>query len=103
MWPRESGMPDSLRGSSLRDAAMPFGSRCIQLRMDEKADRDSQPCARAVSYYALGPGDGGSVGEELGGDRGEGLVELEDPAVAGVGVDDQLTVLDAAMQVLGED
>ena len=44
-----------------------------------------------------------SAGQEPGGDRSKLLVELEDPAVAGVGVDDQLTALDAAMQVLGED
>jgi len=44
----------------------------------------------------------GSVGEELGYGRSELLVELEDPTVAGVGVDGQLTVLDSAMQVLGE-
>jgi len=44
----------------------------------------------------------GSVGEEHGCRRSELLVELEDPTVAGVGVDDELTVLDAAVQVLGE-
>src|SRR5215211_8694394 len=44
-----------------------------------------------------------SAAEELDGDGGELVVELEDAAVTGVGVDDQLGPLDAPMQVLGED
>src|SRR5439155_25686648 len=40
--------------------------------------------------------------EELDGDRGELVVELEDAAVSGVGVDGQLGALDAPVQVLGE-
>src|SRR5438034_2820366 len=43
-----------------------------------------------------------SAAEELDGDGGELVVELEDAAVAGVGVDDQLGSLDAPVQVLGE-
>src|SRR6266496_1634045 len=43
-----------------------------------------------------------SAAEELDGDRGELVVELEDAAVPGVGVDDQLGALDATVQVLGE-
>ncbi len=42
----------------------------------------------------------GLVGEELGGGGGEFLVVLEDPAVTGVGVDEQLAALDAVVQVL---
>src|SRR5947208_16740059 len=43
-----------------------------------------------------------SAAEELDGDGGERVVELEDAAVPGVGVDRQLGALDAPMQVLGE-
>src|SRR6266536_1576813 len=43
-----------------------------------------------------------SAAEELDGDGGELVVELEDAAVPGVGVDDQLGTLDAPVQVLGE-
>src|SRR6266498_3922491 len=43
-----------------------------------------------------------SAAEELDGDGGELVVELEDAAVSGVGVDDQLGALDAPVQVLGE-
>src|SRR5215217_217162 len=43
-----------------------------------------------------------SEAEEPDGDRGELVVELEDAAVPGVGVDDQLGALDATAQVLGE-
>src|SRR6266487_6272025 len=43
-----------------------------------------------------------SAAEELDGDGGELVVELEDIAVPGVGVDDQLGALDAPVQVLGE-
>src|SRR5215211_4837311 len=43
-----------------------------------------------------------SAAEELDGGGGERVVELEDAAVAGVGVDDQLGALDAPVQVLGE-
>src|SRR6266511_5708579 len=43
-----------------------------------------------------------SAAEELDGDGGELVVELEDAAVHGVGVDDQLGALDAPVQVLGE-
>src|SRR6266545_8358590 len=46
---------------------------------------------------------GWSAVEELDGGGGELVVELEDAAVAGVGVDDQLGSLDATVQVLGED
>ena len=42
----------------------------------------------------------GSVSEEVGGDRGEVGVGLEDPAVAGVRVDDQFAAFDAVVQVL---
>src|SRR5438094_10564612 len=45
----------------------------------------------------------GSVDEEGGGDGSELVVELEDAAVSGVGVDDQLGTLDPAVQVLGKD
>lgn len=41
--------------------------------------------------------------EELDRDGGELLMELEDAAVAGVRVDDELTAFDAAMQVPGQD
>lgn len=40
------------------------------------------------------------VGEELGSDGGKLLVVLEDPTMTGVAVDEQLTALDAVMQVL---
>ena len=40
-----------------------------------------------------------SAGEELDGDGGELFVELEDAAVAGVGVDDQFGAADAPVQV----
>src|SRR5215207_1142170 len=43
-----------------------------------------------------------SAAEELDGDGGELVVELEDAAVAGVGVDDQFGARDAAVQVVGE-
>src|SRR5947207_10250789 len=43
-----------------------------------------------------------STAEELDGDGGELVVELEDAAVPGVGVDDQLGTLDAPVQVLRE-
>src|SRR5207247_9893732 len=43
-----------------------------------------------------------SPAEELDGDGGELVVELEDAAMPGVGVDDQLGALDAPVQVLGE-
>ena len=41
-----------------------------------------------------------SASQELDRDRDELLVVLEDPAVAGVGKDDQLGPVDAAVQVL---
>src|SRR5205823_7188360 len=43
-----------------------------------------------------------SAGEEVKRDGYELLVVLEDPAVAGVGVDDELAARDPAVQVLGE-
>src|SRR5436309_14090480 len=43
-----------------------------------------------------------SPAEELDGDGGELVVELEDATVPGVGVDDQLGALDATVQVFGE-
>src|SRR5918995_4153159 len=43
-----------------------------------------------------------SAAEELDGDGGELVVELEDAAVPGVRVDDELGALDAPVQVLGE-
>ena len=43
-----------------------------------------------------------SAGEEFDGDGGELIVELEDAAVAGVGVDDQFGSGDAVVQVVGE-
>src|SRR6266498_62534 len=43
-----------------------------------------------------------SAAEELDGDGAELVVELEDAAVPGVRVDDQLGALDAPVQVLGE-
>src|ERR687898_1183718 len=45
---------------------------------------------------------GGSAVEELERDGDELVVELEDAAVTGVGVDDQLGVLDPAMEIVGE-
>ena len=61
----------------------------------EIASQDS-----GLEFWRSRVGEVGSVGEELSGNRGELLVELEDPTMTGVGVDDQLAVLDAAMQVL---
>src|SRR5881227_3096372 len=43
-----------------------------------------------------------SAAEELDGDGGELVVELEDAAVPGVGVDDQLGSLNPPVQVFGE-
>ena len=43
---------------------------------------------------------GASEGKEASGDRGELLVELEDAAMARVGVDDQLGVRDPRVQIL---
>src|ERR687898_3421290 len=45
---------------------------------------------------------GGSAVEELERDGDELVVELEDAAVTGVGEDDQLGVLDPAMEIVGE-
>jgi hypothetical protein len=42
----------------------------------------------------------GSAGEELDRDGGKLVVELEDAAVAGVGIDDQLGTLDALVEVI---
>src|SRR5687768_16479867 len=53
-------------------------------------------------FCSLRCGPGGSVGEEVGGDGCKLVVILEDATVAGVGVDDQLAALDAAVKVFGE-
>ena len=55
---------------------------------------------RSLDMSVLSFVGGASEGKEASGDRGELLVELEDAAMARVGVDDQLGVRDPRVQIL---